>query len=521
MHAMTSFRPHIARAVVASALLTLLLALPAAHAATVSSDGTTATYTSDPGKRDYAYVKTIDAGKVEFEVQSPETIAEGANCTEVSAQRTTCLATKEVVADLRDNDDTFHGYGLKTHALTGIGDAGHDTIHGGGLGDDLRGGEGNDTLGAIMEGPAGADRVDGGPGDDAFIVGAESDEAIGGTGVDRASVVLFDTGATGFPAVDLNFSLDDRANDGRATDGGNVHADVENVGSYLTDQKENGMSSTWSDEEFLTEGRLTARATDGPNSVWGGAANDDLDPLAGNDIVSAGFGDDTIRTVDGFADRVACGPGNDTLAADTLDGVSDSCENVERVDAGNANDAPGAPEDAPPTVAFTGTSPIAVTATDDRGVGSVMVLDDDRLVCTDDTAPYTCDHVPGAEDVGRNTLTAIAVDTAQQTASDRRVVTVPKFTPDAVTLRVAKGRASGRVLLPPQVSETLGCAGDVAVAVKRGKRTTAKRSARVKRDCTYSVRVSARGAKRRVQARFAGNAVLRAKASPLRKAPRV
>ena len=210
---------------------------------------------------------------------------------------------------------------------------------------------------------------------------------------------------------------------------------------------------------------------------------------------------------------MACGPGTDTLAADTLDVVSDSCENVERIDAAERQRRPGAaPEDAPPTVAFTGTSPIAVTATDDRGVGAVMVLDDDRLVCTDDTAPYTCDHVPGAEDVGRNTLTAIAVDTAQQTASDRRVVTVPKFAPDAVTLRVAKGRARGRVLLPPQVSEALGCAGDVAVAVKQG-RTTA--SAAPASSATARTACACRGPPREAHpGAFAGNAVLTREGSP-------
>ena len=73
---------------------------------------------------------------------------------------------------------------------------------------------------------------------------------------------------------------------------------------------------------------------------------------------------------------------------------------------GNAN------EDKPPTVTFTspaanatkvsankGTT-LAATATDDKGVAKVQFLDDERVVCEDTAAPYTCAYKPGGGDVG-------------------------------------------------------------------------------------------------------------------------
>ena len=177
----------------------------------------------------------------------------------------------------------------------------------------------------------------------------------------------------------------------------------------------------------------------------------------------------------------------------------------------SAPDVPGAPEDAPPTVTLAAAGPIAATASDDRGISAVQFLDDDRLVCTDDTAPYTCDYAPRGEDVGRNTLTAIAIDTSQQTATDRRALTVPRFAPAAVTLKATRRRATGRVVLPAQVATGLGCKGTVAVKV--GRRTA--RRARVKPDCTFTARVKLRR-RSRVRAVFAGNDVLTAKARAAR-----
>jgi Big-like domain-containing protein/hemolysin type calcium-binding protein len=501
-----------------AALILLLLALaPAAPAATVVSDGATVTFTADPGERDLLDLKSTGPDTVQFHTNG-DAITESVNCSEVDADTTVCEATR-VVVHLLDGDDTARGGEVTAQPLTITGDDGNDFVYGGTRDDDIRGGDGNDNLSGILEGASGGtDRLDGGPDDDTILVGSETDEAIGGPGSDRTTVILIDlTSATAAPA-DMSVTLDDAANDARPADGANVHSDVEHIGTYSTDLMENGVNWQWNEPPLVDEGRLTARGTDGPNSLWGGINDDDLDPLAGNDVVSAGIGNDSIRTVDGYADRVACGPGIDTVAADTLDDVSDSCEEVGRSDAGDAGDTPGAPEDAAPAVALTEASAghAAATATDDRGVTTVLFLDDDRLVCADDAAPYTCDHRVGAEDVGRNTLTAIAVDTAQQTASDRRVVLVGRFAPVDVTLRVARRRASGRVVLPAQVAPGLGCTGAVTVKVTRGKRTIASRQAALRPDCTYAVRVPLRRGRQRVRAAFAGNDVLGARPSRVR-----
>src|SRR3712207_3544491 len=106
----------------------------------------------------------------------------------------------------------------------------------------------------------------------------------------------------------MSITLDDAANDARPADGANVHTDVEHIGTWFTDQFENGLQNAWTFGGWFDEGTLTARATDGPNSVWGGGDNDDLDALGGNDVVSAGYGDDRVNAIDGFADRIACGP---------------------------------------------------------------------------------------------------------------------------------------------------------------------------------------------------------------------
>ena len=239
----------------------------------------------------------------------------------------------------------------------------------------------------------------------------------------------------------MSFTPDDQANDGGPGEGANVHSDVEHLTDYITQGIQSGADAYWgSDLSYYSEGTLLVRGTAGANTLTGGLNNDDLDGLAGNDIVSGGIGDDRVNAIDGFADAVFCGPGNDTVAADTLDEVSETCETVERSNAGNANDTP---EDAAPTVALDATTrALTASAADDRGIASVAFVDDDRVVCVDDTAPYSCDYAPRGDDVGRNTLTAIATDTAGQTASDRKLLAIGRFAPAGLTLKVSKRRAA-------------------------------------------------------------------------------
>jgi hypothetical protein len=171
---------------------------------------------------------------------------------------------------------------------------------------------------------------------------------------------------------------------------------------------------------------------------------------------------------------------------------------------------------------------LAVTASDDRGVSKVIFLAGERIICTDTAAPYTCAYKPTDADVGRTTLTAIAYDTSQQTASAIRVVTVPRFKPSKVTSSTTPKKdatapftftTKGRISLPSGVSKGAGCAGTVAVTFKAGKKTISTRKAKVTKSCTFRSKVSFRLPSRlhpktlRVQSTFRGNAVLTSRAS--------
>ena len=245
--------------------------------------------------------------------------------------------------------------------------------------------------------------------------------------------------------------------------------------------------------------------------------------------MSSGAGNDNVGVRDGFADRVACGPGADTVTADTLDVVSDTCEGVNRADVGNAN------EDRPPAVEFTAPTggatmstsrpnALSATASDDRGVARVLFLDDERIVCSDASAPYTCAYTPRDQDIGRNTLAVMAVDTSEQTATAFRPVSVPLFTPRSLGAKTTKRdrkapfafTTSGSLALPPGVSRGSGCNGRVTVQIKSGRKSVSKRTVRLSRRCRYrsSVRFRRlRAGKLSVTARFGGNRVLKAKSA--------
>jgi hypothetical protein len=51
----------------------------------------------------------------------------------------------------------------------------------------------------------------------------------------------------------------------------------------------------------------------------------------GRDKIAGAGGSDFIGAVDGFTDRVRCGPGSDTAIVDTRDHVAPGCELVRRL----------------------------------------------------------------------------------------------------------------------------------------------------------------------------------------------
>lgn len=89
--------------------------------------------------------------------------------------------------------------------------------------------------------------------------------------------------------------------------------------------------------------RLVGRG--GADDLYGRAGNDVIIPGPGEDDVYGGPGNDRIIATDGEHDDISCGPGVDTVVADSIDDVSSNCENVRLV----------GPTTSPPT----GTGPIS------------------------------------------------------------------------------------------------------------------------------------------------------------------
>lgn len=505
-------RGHIAVALVAAALA---LQPAAAAAATLTDAGATLTYSAAPGAHSDVVFSESAPGTVRVTrlvrgdgngLDDDAVIAAG--CTELApapgfsaGTRFDCPGVQHLAAGAGDLPDRLNARGLTTIGAALSGGPGEDALTGGGANDTLDGGEGDDVLDASG---GGDDVVRGGPGLDATAYTSES-------------------AGPGQPPPAVSVTLDGRPDDGQAGEHDNV-LEVEDVSAGT-------ITTAPEDPSALTTVVGDASANTLSNA---GSGPSDLDGGAGNDALYGGNHDDILRARDGFADRVVCGGGADVAIVDQLDTVSSTCETVEIAVVGNAT------EDRAPAVAFarpaqgarlrTG-APITLeaTASDDQGVAKVQFLDDDRIVCEDAATPYTCAYRPRGEDVGRNTLVAVAIDTAQQTASAVRTVTVGRFRP-SVSLTVSPRRdrrgpfsfrAAGRVAAPASVSARLACSdGLVAIQVKAGRKTISNRRTRLTRRCRFSQRVRfrsrarfARGGKLTFVARYAGNDVLARAAS--------
>jgi RTX calcium-binding nonapeptide repeat (4 copies) len=235
-------------------------------------------------------------------------------------------------------------------SLTAEGSGGGEAY--GGLGDDslagsndntssewLSGGDGNDTLNTrnmvATGGPAG-DQAHGGEGNDAVTGGNGDDSVSGGNGTDAVSAGDGD-----------DFTFDGADGDGDSYDGGPGIDDIDFFGStfgpgvvpdaFAIDliagfgNLVNNTPSTSTVVNFedvsTSEGGDTVTGNDAPNVIFTAGGNDVVNPRSGGDIVNTGHGDDSADSVDGFGDRVACGPGVDALRADQLD-THTNCESV-------------------------------------------------------------------------------------------------------------------------------------------------------------------------------------------------
>lgn len=494
------------------ALVALLVLAPSALAATVTASGGTMTYTAADGTaNDVTFTQTGATVRVTRNAGDTDpALTAQSGCTQISPTQVDCTSVTALSANAKDGDDQLVGDTL-TIPMTLVGGTGNDVLVSGSGADHLDGGADDDTL----TGGPGNDTVSGGAGDDSFrnvfTVGgpADADVYTGGDGYDD----ITETASSG----GITVTLDDVAGDGAPGEGDNVHSDIEAVNT---------------NEQFGSNGgddTITGSAA--ANTLTGGPGNDTIDGAAGNDRLTGGPGSDTIRARDGFADVVTCGPGSDTAVVDTFDSVAADCEAVDRAEAGNAFD------DHAPSVAFAapgasallpGARPtlLVADAADDRGVVKVDFLDGGRPLCTATAAPYTCSFQPRGEDVGTNTLIAVVTDSAGQTATAIRTVSVEQFaaplsarlTPARDTRAPYGFRLAGRLALPSGVTPSQACtAGQVSVQVKAGTRTLSTRRVSVRRDCTYTSSVSFSNRRRlgrsrslRFTARFLGNTVLKA-----------
>ena len=375
-----------------------------------------------------------------------------------------------------------------------------------GKGDDVLAGLGGDDQ---LDGGEGTDSLDAGAGDDRLTGDFPSSIApgevyIGGDGVDSISLSSSTCDATGSNCTPRNVSvtLDDQPNDGAEGEGDNVRADIEDVtvfGQFLAPPETTGPANVTGSAAY--------------NVITTEGAADTVDPAGGSDSVNTGFGDDTVNARDGFADRIDCEAGADTANVDQLDIVI-RCETVNR------ETVPVGLEDLAPGITFTVATrldPRAPTvlradATDDRGIQRVLFMDDDRVVCNDDAAPFECPYQPRGEDVGRDTLIAVAIDTANQAAFVSRAVTVSRFRATRLSIAFRRGRASGTLGLPAALTKALGCRGTVTIRVRRNGRTIATRRMRLSRTCRYSVRIRVRR-RATLKASFGGNTYVRARSS--------
>ena len=242
---------------------------------------------------------------------------------------------------------------------------------------------------------------------------------IGGDGVDEIELTSAscDVTFTNCAARDLTITLDDQANDGAAGEGDDVRSDIEDVDVF-------GQSLG-----FATfQGSVNLTASEAFSDLSTGGGNDTVDPRGGSDLVETGAGDDTVNARDGFSDRIDCREGVDTANVDQLDVVV-GCEtvNAEQVAVALEDRAPGLAFDVAAALDPSVPTLLRASPTDDRGIQRVLFMDDERTVCNDDAAPYECLYQPRGEDVGRNTLIGVAIDTANQAAFVAREVTVSKF----------------------------------------------------------------------------------------------
>ena len=366
----------------AAALLAALAIAPAAHAVTVSYEGSTLVYTGDGSE-----VNDVIAS----EGTEPGTSASTSTPVRRSAAPPTsarscygyyqCQTPSALKVVLNGGDDEYSLFSdfPDNVQVTMLGGDGNDTLeddYSANAGRRFEGGAGNDKITAYK----GNDQVFGDDGNDKVYGGAGSDEVRGGNGDDELegdkyeapSADVIDGGA-GFDIIEeysdpensvhppASVTQNGAADDGRPGENDNVTG-IEKITSHVNGTYEGteGADDIWIWSN-MAGGDSTIRGFGGNDkltsldygeTIDGGAGDDTIQAGYGNDVVTGGpgkdkinsdggsycdwyecgipFGDDTVYARDGEVDQVECGIGNDTVEADPDDQVAPSCENVQK-----------------------------------------------------------------------------------------------------------------------------------------------------------------------------------------------
>jgi len=184
------------------------------------------------------------------------------------------------------------------------------------------------AIDAVIEGGAGNDQLQGGAGNDSVLGGIHSDTLLDSAGAD-----FFDGGAGSLDRIEyrtvepLRISLDGVADDGRAGEGDDVDASVEDVAggagpdTIVGSAKKNQLLGGGGDDVMNGGG--------GGDRVRGHDGDDRLTGGAGEDLLDGAAGDDLLLGRDGERDKIACRAGPaDRASVDRRDRVYSGCERV-------------------------------------------------------------------------------------------------------------------------------------------------------------------------------------------------
>lgn len=241
-------------------------------------------------------------------------------------------------------------------------------------------------------------------------------------------------------------------------------------------------------------------------------------------------------------------PNNATCTARTITAVAEDSIGQTASDdttitvVGPNNCQPVVPPDPPaePTVKLTGV-PATIDPATGVTVGADTTVDPTlsiskvefklgtRSVCTDTSAPYSCEILPTGAEVGDQSVQAILTDSADQVVSDSADTKVDRFKPDKLTADVVRGAAKkgkkkkgkkklvrtikGQVVLPARVTKEQGCStGTVTLTVDlNGNTLFPLTQVPLGSDCSYSLTFKVAKTKKHkfsVDASFGGNSVL-------------